>query len=54
MGLITCTDFEGYYVLSVALDNQTKYMRAFTSETNKEDALEQVLKDIQVSNDKQS
>lgn len=54
MGLITCTDFEGYYVLTVALDNQTKYMRAFNAETNKEEALDQVLRDIQVSIDKQS
>ena len=54
MGLITCTDFDGYYVLSVAMDNQTKYMRAFTAETNKDEALDQVLRDIQVSNDKQS
>lgn len=51
---IECTEGDGYFVLTVILSNQTKYMRAFIVGTNREEALDQVLADIQVSHDKQS
>ena len=52
MGLITCTDYEGYFVLTVKIEGQTKYMRAFDASVNKEDTLDQVLNDIQVNHGK--
>ena len=51
---ITCQEFEEYFVLTVTMDNQAKYMRAFITGTNKDEALDQVLNDIQVSHVQQS
>lgn len=55
MGLITKDEFDDCYVLSVRMNDQTKYMRVFSKSVNYEDALNQVLNDIQVKNhDQQS
>ena len=46
-------EFDDCYVLTVRMNDQTKYMRVFSKSVNYEDALNQVLNDIQVNHGKQ-
>ena len=42
-------EYEGHYVPTVSMKGGTKYMKAFDKSVDYEDALQEVLKDIQVS-----
>ena len=48
-GKVVKDEYEGHYVLTVSMNGGTKYMKAFDKNVNYEDALQEVLKDIQVS-----
>ena len=48
-GKVVKNEYEGHYVLTVSMNGGTKYMKAFDKNVNYEDALQEVLKDIQVS-----